>query len=135
MRGIKHSVAVIVASICVVGSAAAQQMTGGEIRSFVSGKTLYVETGAASVTGVIGKGAIYLAEDGTGLYKTPTGAVWHGTWTVKGDNYCSDWKEGQKRPCQRFEKQGDAVNSFDVETGQLRVKITKTVPGNAENLK
>ena len=110
-------------------------MTGEEIRSFVSGKTLYVQTGPGSVTGTIGEGAIYLAEDGTGLYKTPSGAIWHGTWTIRDNNYCSNWKEGWKRPCQRFERHGDTVNSFDVETGQLRIKITKTVPGNAENLK
>jgi len=135
MHVIRHSAAIIVASICVAGSAAAQQMTGEEIRSFLSGKTAYVQTGTASATGTIGEGAIYYGADGTGLYRTPTGAIWHGTWTVKDNKYCSEYKEGPKRPCGPFEKQGDTVVFIDGETGKVRIKITKTVPGNAENLK
>jgi hypothetical protein len=33
------------------------------------------------------------AEDGTALYKTPTGAMWHGKWEIKGNTACADWKE------------------------------------------
>jgi hypothetical protein len=35
----------------------------------------------------------------------------------------------------KVEKQGDTVNFFDAESGQLRIKVVKTTPGNAENLK
>jgi len=71
---------------------------------------------------------------GSGLYKTPQGSIWHGTWRINGNLYCSDWKEGSKRPCMKAEKQGDTVSFVDSESGQLRIKIVKTVPGNAENL-
>jgi hypothetical protein len=134
MRIIKHSIAAGLASVCLIGSATAADLTGAEIQSLISGKTGYVETGAASVTGAIGKGAIYWAADGSGLYKTPQGPVWHGTWSVKGNLYCSEWKEGAKRPCVKAEKQGDIVSLIDSESGQLRVKILKTAPGNAESL-
>ena len=131
----KYLAAAALASFFGLGSATASDMTGPEIQSFISGKTGYGETGAASVTGTLGQGTLYWAPDGSGLYKTPKGATWHGTWSVKGNLYCSEWKEGQKRPCMRLEKQGDAVSFIDSETGQLRLKVTKTVPGNAENLK
>ncbi|MGP0091208.1 MAG: hypothetical protein ACLPKB_14795 [Xanthobacteraceae bacterium] len=134
MRIIKLSIAAGLASACVIGSAAAADMTGAEIQSFMSGKTGYVETSAASVTGAVGKGAIYWAADGSGLYKTPQGPVWHGTWSIKGDLYCSEWKEAAKRPCMKLEKQGDVVSFIDVESGQLRIKVMKTAPGNAESL-
>ena len=64
--------------VAVVGTAIAADMTGDEIKAFTSGKTVYIETTPASVTGTPGQGVIYWAEDGTALYKTPTGALWHG---------------------------------------------------------
>jgi hypothetical protein len=94
-----------------------------EIQSLISGKTGYVETGAASVTGTIGQAAIYWGADGSGLYKTPKGPIWHGNWSIKGNLYCSEYKEGPKRPCMKVEKQGDTVNFFDAESGQLRVPV------------
>jgi hypothetical protein len=62
----------------LVGPAFAADMTGAEIKAFVSGKTAYLETTADSSTGKAGQGVIYWAEDGTALYKTPMGAIWHG---------------------------------------------------------
>ena len=70
------------------------------------GKTGYVKTGTTSVTGTVGEGVIYWAADGSDLYKTPQGPIW-----------------------------GDTVSFTDVESGQLRITIVKTVLGNAENLK
>jgi hypothetical protein len=134
MRVTRYSAAASLASLFILGSAAAADMTGGEIQSFISGKTGYGETTTESWTGTAGQGTIYWASDGSGLYKTPKGPVWHGTWTIKGNLYCTEWKEGRKRPCMRFEKQGDAVSFIDSETGKVRFKVTKTVPGNAENL-
>ena len=58
-----------------MGTAIAADMTGDEIKAFTSGKTVYIETTPASVTGKAGQGVIYWAEDGTALYKTPTGAL------------------------------------------------------------
>src|SRR5579864_8112283 len=115
MRIIKYSIAATLASVCVSGPAAAADMTAAEIQSFLSGKTGYVETTAASVTGTPGKGAIYWAADGSGLYKTPQGPIWHGTWAVKGNLYCSEWKEAAKRPCMKLDKQGDVISFIDSE--------------------
>jgi hypothetical protein len=57
------------------------------------------------------------------------------SWSIKSDHYCSDWKEGPKRARMKVEKPGDTVSFLDSESGQLRIKVLKTVPGNAENLK
>jgi hypothetical protein len=136
MRIINHFMVAGIASVCIEGSAVAADMTGAEIESMISGKTGYVETTAASITDAIGQGAIYWSADGSGLYKTPKGPIWHGTWTIMGDLYCSEWKEAAaKRPCMKFDKQGDVVSFIDSETGQIRVKVVRTAPGNSENLK
>ncbi len=134
MLTLKHWTITGLASVCFFGSAAAAEMTGPEIKALIAGNTAYVETTAASVTGTIGHGAIYYALDGTGLYKTPMGAIWHGTWVIKGDRLCTEWKEIGKRPCQIFDKEGDVLKSIDSETRQVRIKILKTAPGNAEKL-
>ena len=55
---------VILATTGVVGlisSAVAADMTGAEIKAFLSGKTAYLETTAASASGSAGQGVIYWA--------------------------------------------------------------------------
>jgi hypothetical protein len=135
MRAFNYSVAAGFASMSILASASAAEMTAAEIQSLVSGKTGYVKTAPSSVTGAVGEGVIYWAADGNNLYKTPQGPIWHGTWFPKGNLYCSEYKEGPKRPCMRVEKQGDAINLVDSESGQIRATVVKTAPGNVENLK
>ena len=77
---------------------------------------------------------IYWAEDGSALYKTPSGAMLHGKWGVKGNTNCTDWKERPNTACTRYDKVGDTVTVFDTVSGQVRAKIVKTAPGNAEKL-
>ena len=87
------------------------------------------------MTGKAGSGVIYWAEDGTALYKTPTGALWHGKWEIKGNTNCTDWKEKQPpAPCTRWDKTGDTYTAIDSATGKARAKVVKTAPGNAEKL-
>jgi glycine/D-amino acid oxidase-like deaminating enzyme len=102
--------AIVVAAgvVGLVGSALAADMTGTEIKAFLSGKTAYVETTAASATGKAGQGVVYWAEDGTALYKTPTGVMWHGKWEIKGNTACTDWKEKPNNPCMSYDKTGDS---------------------------
>jgi hypothetical protein len=102
MRRIKHFIAAGLASICALGTAAAVDMTGAEIQALISGKTGYVETGAGSVTGTVGQGAIYSGADGNGLYKTPKGPIWHGSWSIKGDLYCSVRQPQNLKPTLAF---------------------------------
>ena len=45
---IKQSIAAGLASIYILGSAVAAEMTGAEIQSLISGKTGYVQTGATA---------------------------------------------------------------------------------------
>jgi hypothetical protein len=134
MRIVARAIVVTAGVAGLIGSAAAADMTGADIKAFLSGKTAYLETTAASVTGTPGQGVIYWAEDGTALYKTPTGATWHGKWEIKGNTLCADWKERPNNPCTRYDKTGDAVTVLDAATGQTRAKIVKTAPGNAEKL-
>jgi hypothetical protein len=122
-------------AFCAFASpAVAAELTGAEIKDIVSGKTLYTETTAASATGTPGKGVIYYAADGSALFKTPSGTMWHGTWAIKDNTICSNWKEAPNNPCSKYDKQGDGTNIINSATGQVRAKIVKTAPGNAENL-
>jgi len=118
----------------LVGSAFAADMTAADIKAFAIGKTVYLETTAASVTGTPGQGALYWAEDGTAIYKTPMGAIWTGTWQMKGDMLCTEWKQRPPAPCGRWDKTGETVSIIDSATGQTRAKVLKTAPGNAEKL-
>ncbi len=118
----------------LVGPAVAADMTAAEIKAFAIGKTVYLETTAASVTGQAGQGIIHWAEDGTAIYKTPSGAMWTGTWQMKEDMLCTEWKQRPPAPCGRWDKTGDAVSIIDSASGQTRAKIVKTAPGNAEKL-
>jgi hypothetical protein len=67
-------------------------MTGDEIKATISGKTVYLECGATS-TGGTGQGIIYYAADGSALYKSAGKGMLLGTWAVKGNTSCTDWKE------------------------------------------
>jgi len=114
--------------------AVAAELTGPEIKALLSGKTVYLEATAASSSGQAGQGVIYWAEDGTALYKTPSGAVMHGKWEIKANSNCVEWQERPNMGCVRYDKTGDVITAVDVASGQVRAKITKTAPGNAEKL-
>ena len=89
----------------LIGTATAAEMTGAEIKQFLSGKSVYLELTATS-SGGAGQGIIYYAADGSALYKTSKGALWHGTWTVKDNTACTEWKEFPNNPCSKYDKQG-----------------------------
>ncbi len=71
MRVARHVVLVTTGVIGLIGSALAADMTGEEIKTFLSGKTSYLETTTASASGQAGNAAIYWNPDGTALYKAP----------------------------------------------------------------
>jgi hypothetical protein len=134
MRIAAHAIIVTTGVVGLFGSALAADMTGAEIKAFLSGKTAYLQTTAASASGNAGQGVIYWGEDGTALYKTPTGSMMHGKWEIKGNTNCTDWKERPGTGCVRYDKTGETVTVIDVASGQTRAKIVKTAPGNAEKL-
>ncbi len=134
MRIATHAIIVTTGVVSLIGSALAADMTGAEIKALLSGKTFYLEATAASASGQAGQGVIYWAEDGTALYKTPSGAMMHGKWEIKGSTNGTDWKERPGTGCVRYDKMGDAVEVIDVASGKSRAKIVKTAPGNAEKL-
>ena len=132
MHIVRYSV--VLASLCLIGSAAAAELTGAEIKSMISGNTVYIETTVASGTGTPGQGIIYYAVNGTALYKTPMGIIWHSTWYIKDNMACHDWKESPNNPCTRYDKQGDTINLINSETGMIRARILKIASGNAGEL-
>jgi hypothetical protein len=134
MRIAASAIIVTTGVVGLIGSALAADMTGAEIKTFLSGKTAYLETTAASASGTAGQGVIYWAADGTAIYKTPSGSIMHGKWEVKGNTNCTDWKERPGTGCVRYDKNGDVVTVIDAASGQTRAKIVKTSPGNAEKL-
>ena len=134
MRAVATVTMAVAAGVTVVGSALATELDSTEIKAMLSGKTVYLETTAASASGQTGQGVIYWAEDGTALYKTPSGTIMHGKWEIKGNTNCTDWKERPNVGCTRYDKVGDVVTVIDATSGQTRAKIAKTAPGNAEKL-
>jgi hypothetical protein len=134
MRNIRHIAIAVVGSLCLSGSAAAAELTSAEIKDLISGKTIYLETTTGSATGTAGQGVIYFAADGVALYKTAKGVMWHGNWVIKDNTNCSNWKEAPDAPCSKYDKQGDAISILNAATGQVRGKIIRTAPGNAEKL-
>jgi hypothetical protein len=134
MRMAAHTIMVATGVVGLISPARAADMTGAKIKALISGKTTYLQTTAMSATGKPGQGMIYWAADGTALYKTPTGAMWHGTWQIKGNTECADWKEKPNNTCVRYDKTGDTITVLDALSGQLRATVVKTAPGNAEKL-
>ena len=135
MRIAAHATIAATAVVGLFGSTLAAEMTGADVKAFLSGKTVYLETTAASSAAQAGQAMIYWAADGTALFKTPGGAIMHGKWEIKGNTNCTDWKE---RPddvgCVRYDETGDAVTVIDAASGKTRARIVKTTPGNAEKL-
>lgn len=123
-----------IASVCMLGSATAAELTGAQIKDAITGKSVYLATTSASSTGTAGQGVIYYDPNGTALFKTPKGVMWHGTWKIEGNTSCIDWKEKPNNPCVKYDKQGDTTSIIDAPTGQVRAKVTKIAIGNAENL-
>jgi len=134
MHRITYKTGLVLASMLLASPSMAKGLTDAEIKDLISGKTVYLETSAGSATGTTGKGIIYFAPDGVALYKTPMGVMWHGNWVVKDNANCSNWKEAPNAPCSKYDKEGDTVTIINAGTGQVRGKIVKTAPGNAENL-
>jgi len=83
MRVVARTLLVTTSLIVSASAAFAADMTSAEIKTFLSGKTAYLETTAASAGGAAGKVVIFWGADGTALYKTPSGTIMHGTWETK----------------------------------------------------
>jgi hypothetical protein len=133
MRSIARLSILVAGSLALAGSAMAADMTGAEIKEFISGKSVYLELGAGSVAAA-GQGVIFYDPAGTALYKTGKGEMWHGTWKIEGNTACVVWKETPNNACTRYDKTGDVVSIINATTGQTRGKVTKTAAGNAEKL-
>jgi hypothetical protein len=131
---IARAIIVTACAAGLLGPAVAADLTGAEIKTFLSGKTIYLESAAASASGQSGQSVIYWSEDGTALFKTPGGAMWHGKWDIKGNTNCAVWQERPNTGCSRYDKTGDVITVIDVTSGQVRAKVVKTAPGNAEKL-
>lgn len=138
MRG-QTSLAIVLTSMATASLAAssaahAADMAEADIKTLVSGNTLYLEFPATNANTGPGQGVVYHGDDGRAASKFPNGNAWQGTWKMQGAMLCIDWKDRPKNPCTRYDKQGETVTLINVETGQPRGKIVKVVPGNAEKL-
>jgi hypothetical protein len=134
MRLAAHIIVVTTSVAGFMGSAFAADLTGAEIKTLLSGNTVYLETTAASSSGQAGNAVIYWAADGSALFKTANGSIMHGTWVIKDNTNCTDWKERPGAGCVRYDKTADGITAIDAASGKVRAKIVKTAPGNAEKL-
>jgi hypothetical protein len=120
--------------LALVGTAVAADMSGPDIKALIAGKTIYIETTAASASGQTGQSVIYWGTDGTALNRTPSGTMLHGKWEIKGNQNCAAWKERPAMGCVRYDKTGDVIKVIDAASGQVRATIVKIAPGNPEKL-
>ena len=85
------------ASVVIVGvglwatAVQAADMTGADIKTLISGNTAYLSL--RQPTAGTGEGIIFYNADGNATFKTPKGAIWHGSWVIKDNTVCIDWKE------------------------------------------
>lgn len=133
MGAIRRAIISATSSIVLIGSAVAADLTGAQLKELISGKSLYLENTATSTAGA-GQGVLYYAADGSSLYKTGSGKVLHGKWSIKENAVCLDWKEVSNTQCSRFDRQGDTITVFNVDTGQIRAKVSKIADGNPEKI-
>ncbi len=119
----------------LVGSASAADMTAADIKAFLSGKTVYSGEHRGFRRGATGAKRDLLGRGWHGLSsRRQAGTIMHGKWEIKGNTNCPEWKERPNTGCVRYDKAGDAITVIDVNTGQVRAKVVKTAPGNAEKL-
>jgi len=130
---IKLAMVSTTSSIVLIGSAMAADLTGAQLKELFAGKSVYLENTATSTAGA-GQGVLYYAADGTALYKTGSGKILHGKWSIKENTLCTDWKEVPNNACSRYDKQGDTITVFNVATGQVRGKVLKIADGNPEKI-
>jgi hypothetical protein len=133
MRTMKRTAIIAIGSVFLIGSAAAADLTGAQLKALFSGKSVYLEN-TATLTAGAGQGVIYYAADGGALYRTGSGKILHGTWNIKENTLCINWKEQPNNPCSRYDKQGETITVFNVATGQQRGKVLKIIDGNSEKI-
>ncbi len=133
MGTIKHAMISATSSMFLIGPAIAADLTGAQLKELLAGKSVYLENTATSTAGA-GQGVLYYAADGTALYKTGSGKILHGKWSIKDNTSCIDWKEVPNNACSRYDKNGDTITVFNVATGQVRGKVAKIVDGNPEKI-
>jgi hypothetical protein len=134
LRHIPRAIVISAGAVAGIGTALATDMTGADLKAFLLGKTIYLELTGASASGTPGQGVIFWADNGKALYKTPSGAVWHGKWEIKANTICTDWNERPQNACVRYDKTGNTITVIDATSGHQRGTIVKTAPGNGEKL-
>jgi hypothetical protein len=122
-------------AIWTAAPAVAAPLTTAELQKMLPGKTVYLEVTAAGTAGVPGVAIVYYAPDGTVVNRNAKGDILRGTWAIKDDMVCLDWKEQPGNPCTIWDKQGDVTTLIISTTKQVRGKVQKIVDGNPENLK
>lgn len=110
-------------------------MSADELKKSLTGRTHYLDVAAGGTLAQGGQAILYFAPDGTVLNRVPSGKIQQGTWTIKENTVCVEWKDLPPNPCSRWDKQGDVVTIINLGTGQPRGTISKSADGNAENLK
>jgi subtilisin family serine protease len=130
----RYAFVAALAAVVVPGAAQSAELTITEVKELITGNSVYMELTAASSSKTPGQGVIYYAADGAALYKTPKNAIWRGSWQIKDNTVCLDWKEAPNNPCTRYEKKGETITFINALTGQVRGKVLSVSTGNTEAL-
>jgi hypothetical protein len=130
----RYAFVAALAAVAVPAAVQAAELTITEVKELIAGNSVYMELTAASATATPGQGVIYYAADGAALYKTAKNAIWRGSWQIKDNTVCLDWKEAPDKACTKYRKKGDTITMINTSTGQVRGKVVQSVAGNAEAL-
>ncbi|HXD47021.1 MAG TPA: hypothetical protein VN655_18005 [Pseudolabrys sp.] len=114
--------------------AIAEDMSSDQLRKFLVGRTYFLEVTAGGTLAHAGQATLFFAPSGVVLNRIPSGKIQQGTWTIKDNTVCVEWKDLPPNPCSRYDKRGDVVTVVNIATGRPRGRIVKSVDGNAENL-
>lgn len=86
-------------SFMVIPVFAQQAMSGDEIKTLITGKTIEMSDGMAT----------YKADGKYEYYLKSNGATTRGKWSVQGDRVCVDFDAGSNR-CDQYVKDGSKVS-------------------------
>ncbi|MEM9873237.1 MAG: hypothetical protein AAF822_18540 [Pseudomonadota bacterium] len=121
----------------LAGSAAHAEapVTAEQLRTLVTGYTLYVDIPAGAPGAPDGGTApIYYSDDGHAAALLPSGLKLEGSWALEGDQYCIDWDNGPTNSCTQLIRAEQGFVVMDADLGEPRGVVTRLSTGNPENL-
>lgn len=137
MRPLPNKLFILTFAVGLAGSAARAEepVTAEQLKTLITGNTLYVEIPAGAPGAPDGGTApIYYAGNGSAAALLPSGLKLVGRWALEEDQYCIDWDNGPKNSCTQLIRREQGFVVMDANLGEPRGIVTRFSTGNPENL-